>query len=368
MKKELLRAGKIPSLDGLRAVAIVIVLWGHAGFPTLIRESTGVTIFFFLSGYLITTLMRAEADKRGEVSLKNFYLRRVLRIFPSLFIVLAAAVVLSLLGLMPNAMNAGGIASSATFLSNYFIIFEGRDGLPGGMNALWSLAVEEHYYMLFPLLYVAMRKWLPNRLNQALLLAAICFLILAWRCFLIWQGADYDRIYLATDTRADAILWGAILAIIANPVYGEIPKVRNKSILPAVLVASAAVFYLVSRAPDIIGMSLGYTVQSVVLAGVFVPLILAPESMIGRVLNWKPIAYLGVLSYSLYLVHRPLLILADEHLSLPHAVEAFVGLAAAILVAWLIRVLVERPIEGLRGALRGPGKRVATPDPQPAIR
>lgn len=166
MKKELLRAGKIPSLDGLRAVAIAIVLWGHAGFPTLIRESTGVTVFFFLSGYLITTLMRAEADKRGRVSLKNFYLRRVLRIFPSLYLVLAGAFALSVLGLIPNGMTPGGVASSATFLSNYFIIFEGRDGLPGGMNALWSLAVEKHYYLLFPLLYVAMRKWLPNRLTK----------------------------------------------------------------------------------------------------------------------------------------------------------------------------------------------------------
>lgn len=197
--------------------------------------------------------------------------------------------------------------------------------------------------------------------DQALLLAGICFLILAWRCFLILQGAEYDRVYLATDTRADAILWGAILAIIANPVYGEIPRVRSKLVMPAVLVVSAGVFYLVSRAPDGIGMSAGYTVQSIVLAGVFVPLILAPESVFGRALNWKPVAYLGMLSYSLYLVHRPLLILAEDHLDMPHVVEAALGLVSALLLSMLIRLLIERPIEGLRGALRGPGKLAEQP-------
>src|ERR1700710_2928965 len=86
----------IPSLNGLRAVAIGIVFLGHTGLPTFIKASTGVTIFFFLSGYLITTLLRKEADKRGTISIKDFYLRRVLRICPPLYIVLVIAIVLTL--------------------------------------------------------------------------------------------------------------------------------------------------------------------------------------------------------------------------------------------------------------------------------
>lgn len=344
----------IPSLDGLRAVAIVIVVWGHAELPRLIPESTGVTLFFFLSGYLITTLLRAEADKRGGISLKDFYLRRVLRIFPPLYIVLAASIVLSLFGLLANSMTAGGIFSSATFLTNYFIIFEGRDGLPGGMNALWSLAVEEHYYIFFPLLYIAMRKWTPSRLHQTMILVALCLGIMLWRCYLVARDAGFDRIYLASDTRADSILWGALLAIAANPFRGEIPMPRRAWLLTPVLLVSAGVFYGVTRLPSELVMSVGYTIQAIAIAGIFIPLIMAPKSLVGLVLNWRPVAFLGVLSYSLYLWHRPLLFLAEDHLNLPHVVEAFIGVAAALILAYLVHKVVDQPIGRWRKRLQPP--------------
>lgn len=361
-----LRAGKIPSLDGLRAIAIAIVIWGHAELPMLIKGSTGVTIFFFLSGYLITTLLRMEADKRGRLSIRDFYLRRVFRIFPPLYIVLAIVVVLSLTGAISSAMNGVGIASSAGFWTNYFIIFEGREGLPGAMNALWSLAVEEHYYLVFPLIYVAMRRWLPSRLHQTLVLVGICLAIMAWRVFLAGQGASWDRLYLSTDTRADAILWGSVMAIACNPVFGEVRQPSRCWMLAPVLLVSAAVFYLVSRTPDSIGMTFGYTVQSLALFGVFIPVILAPQSAIGRVLNWRPVAFIGVLSYTLYLIHRPALELADTWLALPHLVEVGIALLVSVGFAYGMYRLVDVPMGVFRkrishtGETRTPAHRQAS--------
>ncbi|WP_442575854.1 acyltransferase family protein [Microbacterium sp. F51-2R] len=339
----------IPSLDGLRFVAILLVVWGHAELPyKFIRESSGVTIFFFLSGYLITTLLRREFDKTERVSIKDFYLRRLFRIFPPLYIVVTIMVVLSLAGIIANQMTALGAASAYGFFANYYIIFAGREGLPGGMNALWSLAVEEHYYLLFPIIYIALRKWLPNRWWQAGVLAAICLAIMGWRVWLFADGASYDRIYLATDTRADAILWGSILAIIANPMYDEIRAPRRKRLLTPILLASVAVFYVVSRMPDSIGMTVGYTVQAVVLAGVFIPLILAPRSIVGRAMNWRPIMWVGVISYSIYLIHRPALMLAEEYIPAPHLTQAIIGIAATVLLSWAMLHWVEKPFGVLR--------------------
>jgi len=364
------RVGLIPSLNGIRALAILIVIWGHAELPLLIKGSTGVTIFFFLSGYLITSLLRVEADRRGGVSIKDFYLRRVFRIFPPLYIVLGVAVVLSLTGVIAATLSVGGVVSSATFWSNYFIIAEGREGLPGAMNALWSLAVEEHYYLLFPLLYVAMRKWLPRRWHQVILLVAACVGIMVWRIYLVSTGASWDRLYLSTDTRADAILWGSVLAIACNPVYGEVRVPRRAWLLTPVLIASGAVFYLASRMPDALGMTVGYTVQSLALFGVFIPLIVAPQSIIGRVFNWKPVAYIGVISYSLYLVHRPVLEMTETYLTLPHWVEVVIAVAVCFGLAYLMKRFVEDPSAVLRKRISHTGDVGASsaqelPEPDP---
>ena len=354
------RIGHIPSLDGLRAVAILIVLWGHSEFSTavdaavgtmVLKGSVGVTVFFFLSGYLITTLLRVEADVRGRISVRDFYLRRAIRILPPLYIVLGLAVVATAAGLFAAEMSRRGVLSTATFWANYFIILDGRDGLPAGMNALWSLAVEEHYYLLFPLLYVALRRWVPSRLHQAIVLVALCLGIAAWRTHLDAVGASWDRLYLATDTRADAILWGSVMAIACNPVLGDVRAPRRPWLLTPVLLGSVAVFYVVSRTPDAFGMTVGYTIQSLALFGVFVPLVLVPGSVLGRFLNWRPVAFVGVLSYSLYLVHRPVLRLVEERLELSAAAETLIGLAISFAFAYAMYRLVERPAARLRRRL-----------------
>ncbi|MTD15828.1 acyltransferase family protein [Nakamurella sp. YIM 132087] len=345
------RSQQIPSLDGLRALAIGIVVWGHAGLPQYIVGSTGVTIFFFLSGYLITTLLRREAERTGTISIRDFYLRRTFRILPPLYVVLVAAIVMSLVDVLPDRMSGWGVTSAATFWQNYYLIGSGREGIPAGMNALWSLAVEEHFYLVLPVLYLVLRRTRLRRLGQAGVLAGICVAILVWRTWLVTHGAGYDRVYLATDTRADAILWGSVLALAWNPVLDMRPPRRNWP-WTLVAVASFAAFWGISELPESVVMSVGYTGQSLCLVGVFVAVVLAPRSLPGLVLNWRPLAYIGVLSYSLYLVHRPVLMVVEQYVHAPKVVELLLAGVLMLGAALLLRVAVEKPFEKARRRFR----------------
>src|SRR5580658_4318026 len=147
---------KIPSLDGFRAVSILIVFMSHAGLRQIIPGTFGVTVFFFLSGYLITTLLRLEWKETDAISLRHFYLRRVLRIFPPLYLTLAFASVVTLVGLLPGTLTWSAFGAQVMFLANYYKIYRAGFGMPPGMLVLWSLAVEEHFYVGFPLLYIVL--------------------------------------------------------------------------------------------------------------------------------------------------------------------------------------------------------------------
>ncbi|MFB2586735.1 acyltransferase family protein [Herbiconiux liukaitaii] len=350
------KVGQIPSLNGLRAVAVFIVIYAHSEFPGRIAGSMGVGLFFFLSGYLITTLLRAEFDRFERISLKDFYTRRVLRILPPMYIVFIGALILALVGILPSALSVGGVLSSGTFLANYWTIFNGHTGVPEGTGVLWSLAVEEHFYLVFPVIYIAMRKWLPNRRHQVVLLVAICVAALIWRCYLTVSGASPLRLYYATDTRADAIVWGAILAIGFNPAFGEVRLPNRRWFAPALVIVSALTIFAASRFGSTFTYSIGFTVQAVAAFGLFIPLILAPQSWIGRILNWAPVAWIGVISYTLYLVHQPVFALAKLYLPLPHPIQILIGVGVSVLLSWAMLVLVERPIGKLRKRLNRAGE------------
>ncbi|PYX40677.1 MAG: hypothetical protein DMG81_05495 [Acidobacteria bacterium] len=142
----------IPSLDGMRAIAFFIVFVAHAQPFKALPGGFGVTIFFFLSGYLITSLLREEARKTATISLKGFYLRRVLRIFPPCYLTVVFVSTLAATGVLYNRESYASLVSAFLYFSNYWNIL-GWGNLPAGLGILWSLAVEEHYYLLFPLLY-----------------------------------------------------------------------------------------------------------------------------------------------------------------------------------------------------------------------
>ena len=192
----------IPGLDGIRAIAFLLVFWAHA-LPAVsfyIPATLGVTIFFFLSGYLITTLLRRELERTGTISLRDFYIRRTLRIFIPLYVVFAMSAAFAHFVMHWPAGNRIGILSLLFYFYNYAVVLKLDAWLPLGMNVVWSLAVEEHFYILFPLLYLAMVRNKLSRLTQNRILIGFCVAELIWRFVLIAVLHD-QRLwtYYATD-------------------------------------------------------------------------------------------------------------------------------------------------------------------------
>ena len=341
----------IPSLDGLRAISFMIVFAAHAGLPlpVSIPGGFGVTVFFFLSGFLITTLLRVEHESTGGVSIRNFYLRRGLRILPPFYLVLVLALILTGIGLLPGPVDPGAVGAQAAHFANYWFIYRGSEGAPAGTVPYWSLAVEEHFYLIFPLLYLALNRWLSRR-AQAWTLWGLCGAVLAWRCLLVFgYGVGEERTYLGSDTRFDSILFGCALAVGMNPVLDQ-PTGKDGTWkwvwLPLALTLLLATF--VYRAPWF-RETLRYTLQGIALTPVFVAAIRFPAWLPFRLLNAPPVAFLGVLSYTLYLTHQ--IALVAIHRAMPHgdtAVSAAVAFALSFAVAVLIHRWVEKPCARLR--------------------
>lgn len=345
----------IPSLDGLRACSFLLVFLAHTGLDDFVPGGFGVTVFFFLSGYLITALMRAEFERNGSVNLRHFWIRRALRILPPFYLVLALAVAAAWLFAAPGSMSVAGLSAQALHVTNYWIIYRGYEGFPAGAGSgvYWSLAIEEHFYLLFPLIYIAMRKARFTGRQQALAFWAICALVLIWRCLLVYvYHVSTDRTYMGTDTRVDSILFGCALAVWHNPMldHERLSEPRWKYLYLPASVAVILITFL-WRGGEF-RETLRYSVQGMALTPLFAAAMRFPKWAVFRLLNWRPLAFLGVLSYSTYLIHFGI-ITATQNL-MPRQRPFLVGLTAlalTILVAWAIYRGVERPCARLRKRL-----------------
>lgn len=365
------RAGKgealhLPSLDGIRAVSFLIVFAAHAGLERVVPGGFGVTVFFFLSGYLITTLLRLEHDGRGGVSLGQFYLRRALRILPPFYLVLAAAVLAAAIGLLPGTVSGRAVLAQAVHVANYWIVQHGYDGMPNGTGVYWSLAVEEHFYLVFPFLFIVLRRFVREGRHQAMILWGLCGLILAWRCVLVLGfHVHEDRTYVASDTRVDSILFGCALALSGNPALDGASRISERVwkwvLLPLGL--GLLLFTFLLRNPAF-RETVRYTLQGIGLIPVFVVALRYPEWGPYRVLNLKTVAFVGVLSYPLYLVHHVVLGALG---ATPGILRAVLALGISVAAAWGIHELVEKPCARLRKRLSGSTRPKPVPPVAPVL-
>lgn len=343
----------IPSLDGFRALSVAIVLSGHAGVSRLIPGGFGVTVFFFLSGYLITTLFLRESRRYGTVSLRAFYIRRLLRLSPPLFVTLAIVYALVAIGQLPGEIAPLPMVSQALYFYNYYVAFspdptQGADGF----HVLWSLAVEEHFYLIFPFVYLG---YLHGRIRIPHLLAALLAFAL-WRVF-NWfvLHVPAEIIYIRSDTRFDSILWGALLALLtgsgqAARLFPDRPAARWTILAGA---AAVLVFCFVWR-DAAFRETWRYTLQGAALMPVFHYAVTRPDLPPFRPLNWRPVMVIGAWSYSIYLIHYVILKgLAFHGFRLSPVVAFLVAGTLAAAYAGLLSRFVEDPVRAIRRRITG---------------
>lgn len=347
----------IPSLDGLRAIAVVTVFASHVWPQRFAVGGFGVTAFFFLSGYLITTLLRLEAERTGTVSLRHFYLRRALRIFPPMYLVLVGAAVVS--AVVHHRLDGGTTGLQAAHLTNYHLALGGNDHARG-TEVLWSLAVEEHFYLVFPLAYLGLRRLVARPAHQAAVLLGVCGLVLVWRCVLV-LGLDVSSRYVmyATDTRLDSILFGCALALWHDPALaprGAAARPVPPRWTPRQLGVAAAIGLAVLAATKLmvapaVRETVRYSIQGLALAPIFIAAIQCAPRWPWRLLEHGAVRWIGVTSYGLYLVHLPLLEALRAAGITSTGTLAVAGFALSVAVAGALHVLVEEPCARLRRRL-----------------
>lgn len=348
--------GTIPSLDGLRAIAVLLVFLAHSGLEKIIPGGLGVTIFFVLSGYLITTLMRSEFQRNGRIDFSGFYLRRFLRLMPPLFIVVLLAALLAEADIISGHFSGSGLLAALFYLGNYHMIWHDFHGVPAGMGVIWSLAIEEHYYLFFPpLALLLLRK--GSKAWSVGLLGLLCISVLAWRYWLVWQGASADYLTMATDTRVDAILVGSLMALAYNPWLPTrlAPAPGARARLTEWIVASVCLGILLLTMlyrNDIFRLTLRHTLQALAIAGLIHLAVSHAEHWAFGWLSARPLVYIGSISYTIYLSHHVILLgLAKHWPQLGWAGLTLLGALLTLAVAEPMRRWVELPCARLRQKL-----------------
>lgn len=323
-------AGEIPALNGFRAIAIVLVMLSHVGMERSVPGQFGVTLFFFLSGYLITTLLRREFLRDQTISFKAFYFRRAVRILPPLAFAIVLAVAMSLSGLLPP-LYYPGLVSDALFLSNYLPL----SGVPIG---LWSLAVEEHFYFVFPLVALLLFSRGGAR-SCALFCAVACLVTLGVRLFEVARLEDFTNVNFWTHTRIDSILYGSILACWNNPVIDSRDRLPTRwaSYFMGFTLLAATFIYR----DEAFRQTVRYSIQGIALILLFNAAI-RDAGGARRILDAAPMGFVADLSYTLYLVHSLIVQAAKPLAPSIGTVPAMLG---ALIISFAIAIAVRGGIE-----------------------
>lgn len=344
---EKLNLSNIPALDGLRGVAVLLVVFFHFGldlgyYP--LPGNLGVLVFFVLSGFLITWLLLRENEKAGTISLKQFYIRRTLRIFPAFYaywlFTVGARVVAH--RSVPWEFALGALL----YVSNYVFALDLHE--PSFMVQTWSLASEEQFYLLWPLMF---RTWRANLSRLSMVLAGIIGFVWFYRLVLRFHfGVGIDYLQYAFDCRMDALLTGCLLAVLLKRrrVDGIVRVLCVSKWAPLLTVGVLA---LTTRLSDGFGANysqiIGFPVEEMTVAVLLIQLIVLSETGLWSWLNSAGMRFLGRISYSLYLYHNlsfrylpgSLRVLVEGSNAI---VKTIVGLAISITLASISYYLVER--------------------------
>ncbi|HLT69037.1 MAG TPA: acyltransferase [Acidimicrobiales bacterium] len=338
-----------PALDGIRGLAVAAVLLFHAGFPWARGGFLGVSTFFTLSGFLITSLLLVERRATGRVALGRFWSRRLRRLFPAAALTLVGVAAGSrVAGALATEGLAGDLLASLAQVANWrFVLADQSYGdlfaAPSPVLHFWSLAIEEQFYWLFPLVTVAVLAL--GRGSLRVYVAALAGLVAVAGAATLAHGVDgWATAYYATYVRMGEVLLGALLAVAATAGVLRRPAVARAAAVAGVpaLAASVWAWGALDHGSPVLarGGLLAYAAASTALvAGASVP------GPVRTALSWAPLRLLGVVSYGVYLVHWPIFLVLDaDRTGLDRAPLFALRVVVTLAVAAASYVVVERPI------------------------
>jgi peptidoglycan/LPS O-acetylase OafA/YrhL len=370
------RRGGIPALDGLRAVAVALVLAQHGGIPGMGGGFLGVDVFFVLSGFLITSLLLDELGRTGRIDLTGFWIRRARRLLPALVLmVLAVGAARELLpaqaldGLRDDAIAAFLWVANWRFVAQKTDYFT-QGAPPSPLQHAWSLGVEEQYYFVWPALLIVvtlLASWRAKRYFMRATVGGVRFAVFviatlgaiasAAAAIVFVSEGTRDRIYFGTDTRAQALLVGSAAAALLVRDWPSLNRgwclIRSRwgrrvaRVLPVVGLAglAAATYWANGSAADFRhGLLIGVAIAAVLVVA---PVTLEQRGLIARMLALPPLVWLGAISYGIYLWHWPIFLALNGELTGWSGFPLFAarcGLTLAVAAAsyWLIEQPIRR--------------------------
>jgi peptidoglycan/LPS O-acetylase OafA/YrhL len=350
-----------PALDGIRALAVAAVLAYHADFSWARGGFLGVDAFFVLSGYLITSLLLVEWREHGSIAVLAFWARRARRLLPALFLMLIGVALYAVF--LAGPLELGRIRDDALatigYVANWRPVFTGQSyfdqfSMPSPLRHTWSLAIEEQYYVIWPLLLLGLMR--VRRLSLGTLLAVTVVLLVASALLmglLFTPGSDPSRVYYGTDTRAQSLLVGAALAMLLlriGPLRGDL---MGQMLQIGGLQCAVGIGFLWSSTSEDNTLLYrgGFLLLALAVAVVIAAAVQPKPGPIGRVLSLPPLRALGLISYGVYLWHWPVYLILTPGRTGWEGYGLFaVRVVATLAIAAASYFLIETPIR--RGVLR----------------
>jgi len=348
---------------------VCFVVFAHYRLVPYLPGAFGVTLFFFLSGYLITTLFFAEYESKLEINIPQFYLRRWLRLTPPLVIFVVLATVfyhISRTAVGGAPVPLGTTMAALLYYTNYYDLFWAMEPdkiIPFGI--CWSLAIEEHFYLAWPWI---LRRNIRHPQRLCLMVVTLCIAVLMWRLtarYILLLSSDYT--YMATDCRIDSILFGALLRTSFQTSWASaVARLLRARMCRMLGLLGLLMTFLIRD--DNFRETFRYTVQGIALMPLFAAVLCDdPKALVRRALSSSPIVFVGRLSYSIYLFHLLARTPGEVYFGSPYRVGSVIsGLLLTWVAAYTLFIFIERPVAGLRRRFRargGPASLVTTSDP-----
>jgi len=337
------------SLDGVRAFAVLVVMARHGDLRFFGGGQVGVDVFFVLSGFLITTLLIEEWNRTSRISLRNFYIRRALRLLPALLGVLIFSEVFALLQLHGSyfLLVQKAILGALFYCANWMRVFDIKS--MGPIPHMWSLSLEEQFYFLWPPILLCL---LPRfRKTHILTLLLLIITVVAVHRSVLWTGeGSYERIYNGTDSRIDELLCGCMAALLMSVEWFRnrvFTKIRYACLPSAILLVGFLPRPMSHRAMSMYGWVIVEFAVAILLCWI----VSREAGLIPKALSLQPVVWIGQISYGLYLWHVPIFSKIGG-LNLPNAVKTIMMWTLSFAAAEFSHRFIEKPFLNLKSRMR----------------